>query len=340
VRVQSVALDSAAPLAPRTPTREEPWTDRMEKLRRSWRLKPGQAFRQADWSGAKNATLGELRGDGYPTAAWQSTHARIDATERTAALAATLAPGPLFHFGSVRIDGIHRYDEIAVRNLATFRAGDVYNEKLLLDYQERLTKIGLFEGASVELDATGSPEAAPVVVKVKEQSQHQATFGIGYSANTGGRVSLEHYDRAVFGQPWISHTTLNYGSELKSIGSELTAYPDENLWRNLAANDRCVLATTSTTLPSLDIVLEGRAVPVTDADAVRRLAEQFTSSGWPLEADGDKVRGPHAPTAGPPPYRIYRIVPSKGFGLPGMHGMDQFDQSELPKPTRWEFGDS
>ena len=110
--------------------------------------------------------------------------------------------------------------------------------------------------------------------------------------------------------------------------------------RNLAANDRCVLATTSTTLPSLDIVLEGRAVPVTDADAVRRLAAQFTSSGWPLEADGDKVRGPHAPTAGPPPYTIYRIVPSKGFGLPGMHGMDQFDQSELPKPTRWEFGDS
>ena len=235
VRVQSIALDSAAPLAPRTPTRDEPWTDRMEKLRRTWRLKPGQPFRQGDWSGAKNATLAEVRGDGYPTAAWQSTGARIDATERTAALAATLAPGPLFHFGSVRIDGIHRYDEIAIRNLATFRPGDVYNEKLLLDYQERLTKIGLFEGASVELDATGPPEAAPVVVKVKEQSQHQATFGIGYSANTGGRVSLEHYDRAVFGLPWISHTTLNYGSELKSIGSELTAYPDENLWRNLAA---------------------------------------------------------------------------------------------------------
>ncbi len=144
-------------------------------------------------------------------------------------------PAPLFHLGPVRIDGIHRYDEIAVRNLATFRPGDVYSDKLLLDYQERLSKIGLFEGASVELDATGPPEAAPVIVKVKEQSQHQATFGIGYSANTGGRVSLEHWDRKVFGQPWIAHTTLNYGSELKSIGSELTAYPDENLWRNLAA---------------------------------------------------------------------------------------------------------
>ena len=109
--------------------------------------------------------------------------------------------------------------------------------------------------------------------------------------------------------------------------------------RNLAADDRCVIATTSTTLPSIDIVLEGRAVAITDGDEVRRLAEAFTSSGWPLEADGEKVRGPHAPTAGPPPYTIYRIVPSKGFGLPGMFGMDKYDPSELPKPTRWTFGD-
>jgi hypothetical protein len=109
--------------------------------------------------------------------------------------------------------------------------------------------------------------------------------------------------------------------------------------RNLAANDRCVLAMSSTTLPSLDIVLEGRAEPMTQDDAVRELAELFTRSGWPLEAHGAKVHGPHAPTAGPPPYTIYRIVPAKAFGLPGMHGMDQFDQSELPRPTRWQFAD-
>ena len=110
--------------------------------------------------------------------------------------------------------------------------------------------------------------------------------------------------------------------------------------RNLAANARCAIGTTSTTLPSLDIVLEGRADPVTDPEDVRRLAEKFSASGWPLEADGDKVRGPHGPTAGPPPYTIYRIVPTKGFGLPGMFGMDKFEPAELPAPTRWEFRDS
>ncbi|HEV8280333.1 MAG TPA: pyridoxamine 5'-phosphate oxidase family protein [Candidatus Limnocylindrales bacterium] len=108
--------------------------------------------------------------------------------------------------------------------------------------------------------------------------------------------------------------------------------------RNLVADDRCVIATSSTTLPSLDIVIEGRADPLTDHDVVRHIAEVFTASGWPLEAREDKVYGPNAPTAGPAPYTIFRLVPSKAFGLPGMYGMDQFEQSDLPRPTRWDFG--
>jgi hypothetical protein len=107
--------------------------------------------------------------------------------------------------------------------------------------------------------------------------------------------------------------------------------------RNLAADDRCVIAIGSTTLPSLDVVVEGRAEPLTDEAAVRRIAEVLSGNGWPLEARGGQVYGPHAPTAGSPPYSIYRMVPSKAFGLPGMFGMDKFDRSELPKPTRWDF---
>jgi len=107
--------------------------------------------------------------------------------------------------------------------------------------------------------------------------------------------------------------------------------------RNLAADGRCVIATSSTTPPSLDIVVEGRADPLIEGDAVGHIAEVLSASGWPLEAKGDKVYGPNAPTAGPPPYTIFRIVPSKVFGLPGMYGMDQFDQADLPRPTRWDF---
>ena len=106
---------------------------------------------------------------------------------------------------------------------------------------------------------------------------------------------------------------------------------------NLAADDRCVIATTSTALPSLDIVIEGHARKLTDDATVRHVTEVLVGNNWPLEARGHEVYGPHGPTAGPPPYAIYRIVPTRVFGLPGMVGMDQFDPADLPKPTRWDF---
>ena len=235
VVVRSVAVDTTAPLATRTPTREEPWRDRLERLRSIWSLREGEPFRQPAWNSAKNAALGALRGDGYPRAEWQSTKARIDAVEQSAALSVTVDPGPLFHIGAIRIEGTHRYDEAAIRRVAGLAPGTEYSEKRLLDFQERILKLSLFEGASVELDSSGPPEAAPVVVKVKELSQHQATVGVGYSANTGPRVSLEHWDRKVFNQNWIAHSTLTLGPDLKSLGTEFSSYPNENLWRKLAA---------------------------------------------------------------------------------------------------------
>jgi translocation and assembly module TamA len=247
VAVTRVAIGSTAALAPREPTREEPWRDRLDHVREVWPLKPGQPFRQPAWTSAKTASLAALRADGYPTATWKETHALVDATANTAALELTVEPGPLFRLGEIRVEGIHRFDESAVRRLATFFPGAQHSERLLFDYQDRLLKLGLFEGASVEVDTAGPPEAAPVVVKVRELTQHQANFGVGYSANTGPRASVEHYDRKIFGLPWVSHSTLIYGPDQKFLGIELTSYPLENMWRNLfAANIEQLLAADET----------------------------------------------------------------------------------------------
>jgi hypothetical protein len=112
---------------------------------------------------------------------------------------------------------------------------------------------------------------------------------------------------------------------------------DTRKGRNLAADERCVIGTGNTTLPSIDLIVEGRARSLSDPEDVRRLADRLSENGWGgLEARGDRVHGPHAPNAGPPPYAIYRLEPTTIFALPGMFGMDQAE-GELPKPTRYEF---
>ncbi|HET9601833.1 MAG TPA: pyridoxamine 5'-phosphate oxidase family protein [Acidimicrobiales bacterium] len=109
--------------------------------------------------------------------------------------------------------------------------------------------------------------------------------------------------------------------------------------RNLAHEARCVVATGSTTLPSLDLIIEGRAERITDQETLRRGVEAYgTKLEWPLELSDGGVTGPNAPTAGPPPYAMFRLVPSRIFGLPGMLGMEQFEPGDLPRPTRWDRG--
>src|SRR6185436_16882043 len=136
---------------------------------------------QAAWSDAKNVTLARLRAEGYPAATWVATHASVDATSNSVQLHVVAESGPLFHFGAIGIEGLQRYQEESVRRLATFHAGEPYSEQLLLDYQDRLLKGGLFEGAVAEIDPDPkNAAAAPVLIRVKELPLQAATVGVGY----------------------------------------------------------------------------------------------------------------------------------------------------------------
>ena len=220
-------------------------------LRRVWPLQPGDAFRQPAWTDAKNSTLARLRAAGYAAASWNQTHALVDAPSGSVQLAVVIDSGPLFRLGELRIEGLQRYDEESVRKLAYFEPGTPYNEKLLLDFQERVQKIGLFEGASVELDANPqTADAAPVLVRLKEQPLQQATVGLGYSANTGARVTLEHTQRRVFGSRWVAKNKFELGTELQSWSGELISHPLDGLYRNLVAGSASRLVAADQILKS------------------------------------------------------------------------------------------
>lgn len=205
-------------------------------VQREFTLQPGEPFRQPAWSSAKNAALARLRADGYPAAGWEQTAARIDAIDQRASLDLVVDSGPLFRLGEIEVTGLQRYPRDSVTRLANFPAGERYSEKLLLDYQDRLQKLGLFEGASVEIDPDPAhAAAAPVRVRVKELSLQQATVGVGVSANTGPRVTVEHWHRRPFGWDWVAHNKVEVGRDLQSWTGELLSHPQEGLYRNLVS---------------------------------------------------------------------------------------------------------
>ena len=89
-------------------------------------------------------------------------------------------------------------------------------------------------------------------------------------------------------------------------------------------------ASLSVHLPRLDIVFEGPARRVTDRPTLERLVKVYNDSGWPAEVAGDAFTGPYsAPSAGPPPWYLYRLEYDAVYAVAG---------AEPYGATRWRFG--
>jgi Pyridoxamine 5'-phosphate oxidase len=77
--------------------------------------------------------------------------------------------------------------------------------------------------------------------------------------------------------------------------------------RNLARDQRCVL---SLALREFDLIVEGSAAQVTDPETVAARAAAWASGGWPARPDesGTAITAEFsAPSAGKPPWHVYRI---------------------------------
>src|SRR6478752_5454858 len=77
-----------------------------------------------------------------------------------------------------------------------------------------------------------------------------------------------------------------------------TSNPIARKARDLAVNPQC---TMSVRLPGIDL---------------ERVAAGYRAAGWPAEVRGDAFTAPfNAPSAGPPPYQVFRFTFHKAVGL-------------------------
>ena len=105
-----------------------------------------------------------------------------------------------------------------------------------------------------------------------------------------------------------------------------TSSPDARKARNLALNAAC---TISVRLPTIDLVLDGSAERTTDPETLERIAAGYREGGWPCEVEGDAFTAPFsAPSAGPPPWHVYRFV---------FHTVVGVATADPSGATRWRF---
>jgi translocation and assembly module TamA len=206
----------------------------LAQLRNNWPLSTGKEFRNPAWSEAKAAALARLRAAGYSNAAWSGTGAEIDAEKNEVRLFLVAESGPLFRFGELQIEGLVVQEAQTVLNLVNAQRGAPVTETMLLDFQERLQKSNLFENIGVTLDTDpAQADMARIVARVREAPLQTYTFGLGVSANTGPRASVEHTYRRLFGRAATAHNKIEYGKLRKAWDGDISAHAGTDLYRNL-----------------------------------------------------------------------------------------------------------
>lgn len=206
-----------------------------EQIQTSWALRTGSRFTQTAWDAAKLQALRQLTTQRYPAGRISQTQADIDPDAHQATLTITLDSGAGYRLGELVISGLSRYDEDLVRRLARITPGADYSQAELVDAQQRLSDSGYFDSAFLTLDTTTLPDAANVMVKLREARLQKLVLGVGISTDTGPRLSLEHTHHKVPGIGWRAVSKLQVDRENRAIGTELTSPPDTDNWRWVAS---------------------------------------------------------------------------------------------------------
>jgi hypothetical protein len=132
---------------------------------------------------------------------------------------------------------------------------------------------------------------------------------------------------------WLGTVDPDGGAHAAGVGGfwhdacvYFTSSPNARKARNLSQNPSASIAVK---LNGIDVVFEGDVERVTDAPTLDAIARLGREGGWPVEVQGDAFTAPFsAPSAGPPPWNLYRLTHRKVFGVAtdAPHGA-----------TRWRF---
>lgn len=202
-----------------------------EAIASDWTLGEGRRFTQARWSDAKTAALRQLVQQRYPRGRISYSLADVDAPTARVDLALRLDSGPSFHLGPAVVQGAERYPGWLPAVLSWLEPGDVYDQKRLVDAQQRLTGSGYYDSAYITIEPQGDPDAVPVLYTLTEAKRQKLQLGIGYSTDAGPRLTLEHRHNRFLGSSWRADSKLQLDRKAPLLQTELSSLPNANGWR-------------------------------------------------------------------------------------------------------------
>ena len=282
-RVRSVSIEFQGAISQSGKANESD----IEKFRKAWLIKEGKKFRSQKWEDAKTALLEAVTRVKYAAARIVSSEALVDKEKAQADLRIVIDSGPVFYFGELQISGLERYAPELIKNLKTFRKGDVYNEDILLAFQVALQGIPHFSNVTVNIVTDDAQHlAAPVNVVLSESKTQRIAFGLGYSSNNGPRGEVNYSNHNFLNR------ALNFTSLIRIEQKRQTAYAgintlpnEDNIYYSLGARlQRTDIKKLRTTNQRIDLARIYRTQNLQRQLALTWQKEQKRPAGAPKQS--------------------------------------------------------
>ena len=171
--------------------RDEGQTQNPPPLPESLPIKRGDVFNEADYQKAEQALRAFLLDKGYAHVK-SERKAEVDLDQRQVQIRYSIQPGPLAQFGDTEIKGTDTVEAELISRELTYKAGETYSLKKVVESREKLLALDLFSTVKVgPAETTGTPVVVPMAVEVAEKSHREIKIGVGYGTEDQFRSQFE-----------------------------------------------------------------------------------------------------------------------------------------------------
>lgn len=163
-------------------------------------LRKGDILLHQKYEDGKGLLKAAAQDLGYLDADFSVSRILVSKEELSARIELALETGPRYRFGPIRFEGAPEYSEKFLRRHLTFRKGDVFSQSKLGETQLHLLNSGRFNSALMTPEKDKAEDfLVPVLITLKAAPPKRFRAGIGYSTDTGGRLSAKYTDLNVYG---------------------------------------------------------------------------------------------------------------------------------------------
>jgi translocation and assembly module TamA len=172
--------------------------ERAGKLREAFAVKAGDPVVAEEVIAAGVALRVALGEEGFALADVGEQDIVLDHQAATARLVLPVTPGPVAHFGDIRVTGRPPFSSRHVGRIARFKKGDQYERSEVDDLRRALIATGLVASVDTRLVPVGGGQTVDIAVHLEPAPMRTIAGEAGYGTGEGVRVEASWQHRNFF----------------------------------------------------------------------------------------------------------------------------------------------